>query len=134
MPKKHDRSPLYVRLPKAQAERLDRAAFELKVSKQDLVSGLIEQHVRPDRMGRLAPGFTRRERTVEIDDGLTLGRASFRPLDEPEIMNLAEVAAWLDVEADTVRELAEADKLPGRKLGDEWRFARQAVLDWLAHE
>jgi excisionase family DNA binding protein len=128
------RSALYVRLPKAHAERLDRAAFELKVSKQDLVAGLIEQHVDSAHLGRTPPGFTRRETTVEVDEGLTIGRASFRPAGEREVMSLAEVAAWLEVEEDTVRELAEADQLPGRKLGDQWRFARQAILDWLAHE
>jgi excisionase family DNA binding protein len=127
---KNPRSALYVRLPQAHAERLDRAAFELKMSKQDLVAGLIERHVH----GKAPPGFTRRETTIEIDDPLTVGRASFRPSEPSEIMTLDEVAAWLQVGEDVVLELAEANKLPGRKLGDEWRFARQAVLDWLAKE
>ena len=35
-----DRTALFVRIPAADAERLDRAAFELKASKQDLVAGL----------------------------------------------------------------------------------------------
>jgi hypothetical protein len=32
----------------------------------------------------------------------------------------------------TVAELAEQGERPGRKLAREWRFARDAVLDWLA--
>jgi glyoxylate reductase len=36
------------------------------------------------------------------------------------------------VEEDTVRALAESGELPGRRRGDEWRFARAAVLDWPA--
>jgi excisionase family DNA binding protein len=123
-----DRTPLYVRLPKAQADKLDRAAFELKVSKQDLVAGLIDRHM------RTAPGFVRRESAIEFDDDLTVGRASFQPAPEREVMTLAEVADWLEVDEAVVAELAEADKLPGRKLGEQWRFARQAILDWLAHE
>ena len=128
--KKSPHKALYVRLPHAHAERLDRAAFELSMSKQDLVAGLIEQHVHT----KTAPGFIRRETTIELDDPLTVGRASFRPADTSEVMTLGEVADWLQVDEGVVRQLAEASKLPGRKLGDEWRFARQAVLDWLAKE
>jgi excisionase family DNA binding protein len=45
---------------------------------------------------------------------------------------VAELASWLQVGDDAVTELAEAGDLPGRKLAGEWRFAREAVLDWLA--
>jgi excisionase family DNA binding protein len=47
-------------------------------------------------------------------------------------MSLGELAQWLEVDEETVRSLAEAGELPGRRLGEEWRFARAAVLDWLA--
>jgi hypothetical protein len=30
-----------------------------------------------------------------------------------------------------VRALADAGELPGRRIGDEWRFLRRAVLAWL---
>ena len=30
-----------------------------------------------------------------------------------------------------MRELAEAGELPGRRIGGEWRFLRQALLAWL---
>src|SRR5436305_14674758 len=109
------RTPLYVRLPRSHADRLDRAAFELKMSKQDLVAGLIE-----DRLGHEPPGFIRRETTLEIDDGLTVGRASFQPAAEREVMTLAVVAAWREVDEQAVEELVEANKIPGRNLGDQW--------------
>jgi excisionase family DNA binding protein len=31
-----------------------------------------------------------------------------------------------------VRQLAESGDLPGRRIGGEWRFARAALLAWLA--
>ena len=31
-------------------------------------------------------------------------------------------------------ELAEKKELPGRKVGEEWRFSREAILAWLAEE
>jgi excisionase family DNA binding protein len=36
------------------------------------------------------------------------------------------------VTAEDVEALADAGELPGRKVGGEWRFAREAVLRWLA--
>jgi excisionase family DNA binding protein len=74
----------------------------------------------------------KRTTTVETDEGLVVGRASFRPNEAREVMSLGELAQWLEVDEETVRSLAEAGELPGRRLGDEWRFARAAVLDWLA--
>ena len=123
-----DRTPLYVRLPRSQAQKLDRAAFERKVSKQDLVAGLVEEMNLKD-----PPGFGRRRtEVVEVDDGLTVGRASFLPAEPSEVLTLGEAAELLRVDESVARELAEAGELPGRRLGEEWRFARSAVLAWLA--
>src|SRR4051812_26026123 len=125
------KTALYVRIPKSEAEKLDRAAFELGASKQDLIAGLVSKYVRPESPAGLrslrAVATPRRETTVETDEGLTVGRASFRPFEPHEILTLAELAQWLDVDADTVRALAESGELPGRRLGEEWRFARAAV-------
>jgi excisionase family DNA binding protein len=119
-----DRTALYVRIPKAAAEKLDRAAFELKRSKQDLVAGLVTA-ADPDTLRRV---------TVETtDDGLAIGHASFRPHREPDVLTVDQLAEWLQVDAPAIAELAESGELPGRKLAGEWRFARDAVLDWLAN-
>jgi excisionase family DNA binding protein len=119
-----DRTPLYVRLPTQEAERLDRAAFELKTSKQDLVAGLVAAYGDLDTLRRV---------TVEtLDDSLAIGHAAFRPFSPPDVLTVAELASWLQVDEAAVTELAEQGELPGRKLAGEWRFAREAVLDWLA--
>jgi excisionase family DNA binding protein len=130
------RTPLYVRIPRSKAEKLDRAAFELGVSKQDLIAGLVGKYVKPESARGLkeleSVATPKRTTTVETDEGLVVGRASFRPNEPREVMSLGELAHWLEVDEDTVRSLAESGELPGRRLGDEWRFARAAVLDWLA--
>ena len=119
-----DRTPLYVRLPTAEARRLDEAAHRLGRSKQDLVTSLITSLGDADVLRRV---------TVETtDDGLTVGHAEFRPFDPPDVLTTTQLAEWLQVEEPTIAELAEAGELPGRKLGGEWRFAREAVLRWLA--
>ncbi len=107
--------PLYVRLPLEEAEKLRRAAFAMNTSKQDLVTDMIRRF------------------TVETtDDGMAVGHAAFRPFSPPDVLNVDELARWLQVDDQSVTELAEAGDLPGRKLAGEWRFAREAVLDWLA--
>ncbi|MEA2449519.1 MAG: hypothetical protein QOG63_1451 [Thermoleophilaceae bacterium] len=119
------RTALYVRLPQSHADKLDRAAFELKLSKQDLVAGLVEDM-------KIAPGFTRRRtEVVEVDDTPVIGRASFMPGGPPEVLALDGAADLLQVEPDVVEAMAAAGELPGRKLGDDWRFSREALLRWL---
>jgi excisionase family DNA binding protein len=119
-----DRTALYVRLPKAEALRLDEAAHRLKTSKQDLVANLVASLGDPDTLRRV---------TVETtDDHLTVGHAEFRPYDPPDVMTTQQLAGWLQVDEATIGKLAEDGELPGRKLGDEWRFAREAIVAWLA--
>src|SRR4051794_29153564 len=119
-----DRTALYVRIPTAEAEKLDRAAFELKASKQDLVAGLVARYGDVDTLRRV---------TVEtVDDSLAVGHAAFRPFAPPEVLTLPELAQWLQVDERALAELAEGGELPGRRLAGEWRFAREAVLEWLA--
>ena|SRR5438270_13884144 len=98
--------PLYVRLPDEAAEKLDRAAFELKTPKQNLVANLVQNH-------------------------LSVGRAEFFPNEAPVVLTVDEAADLLRTDAATVSSMAEDGTLPARKVGDEWRFARTAVLRWL---
>ena len=119
------RTPLYVRIPAKQADRLDEAAHALRRSKQDLVTGLLHTYGDVDTLRRV---------TVETtDDGLTVGHAEFRPFAPPDVLTVDQLAEWLQVDPSAVAELADSGELPGRKLGGEWRFAREAVLAWLAN-
>lgn len=144
---------LFVRIPLAEAEKLDRAAFELKARKQDLVSGLVARYIDPssaaglDELRRLSgdtpapsgddrPGFgfdDRRRVVVETDaDTMTVGRHTFRPTDTAEVLTLEQVAELLQAADEAVEALAESGDLPGRRVGGDWRFARSAILEWLA--
>ena len=115
--------PLFVRLPAAEADKLDRASHELRVAKKDLVTALVAR-AEFDDMRRVV---------IETGgEGLTVGRADFRPGPAPEVLTLEGAAELLQLSADAVAELAAAGELPGRKVGDEWRFSRAAVLAWLA--
>jgi excisionase family DNA binding protein len=133
---------LFVRLPAAQARKLDRAAHAVGAPKKDLVAGLVARYVDPDSPGGLdalrvlgaeAPGAQPRRVVVEADDPqLVVGHHSFRPADVPEVLTVAQAAALLQVDEDAVLALAEEGRLPGRRIGDEWRFARRALVAWLS--
>ena len=111
----HKRTPLFVRLPRNQAAALDRLADATGRRKQSLVSELLG-----DRLPAPRP--------------LSVGRVEVANLPErgDEVLTLGEVAKLLKVPADEVRARAEEGELPGRRFGKEWRFARVAVLAWLA--
>ena len=120
----HERRALYVRLPLPAAEKLDEAAFHLKVSKQDLVADLLESHL---------PHAGKRRVVVEsLDDTMTVGHHSFVPTASPEVLTVADAADLLRSDEETIVAMAEAGTLPGRKLGEEWRFSRAAILTWLS--
>ncbi len=110
---------IFARIPRAEAEKLDRLSFELRRPKQEIIAGLLAQYAPSDEpQGR------------ELD----LGRYAFRPSAAPDVLTLAQLALFLQVDEQTVRALAEAGEIPGREIGGEWRFSREAVLAWLGGE
>jgi len=48
------------------------------------------------------------------------------------VMNAQQPGQFLQIDAQVIVELAEAGKLPGKKLGPVWRFSREALVQWLA--
>ncbi len=96
-----------MRLPRHQAAALDRLVDSTGQRKQHLVSELLA-------------------------DQLAVGHAEIR--ERPgadEVLTLEETAELLRLPIETVRASAVSGELPGRAFGDEWRFARSAVLTWL---
>jgi PTS system nitrogen regulatory IIA component len=49
-------------------------------------------------------------------------------------MTLEEFAQHIGMDARVVRKWADRGKLPGRKVGGEWRFNRAEMLEWLQSE
>ena len=127
---------LYVRLPTTAVDKLHRAAEALGIHKKDLVAGLVSKYVDPDTTrGLTALGSLSQPRrvTVELgDSGPTLGAYSFQAYEPPDVMNAEQAGEFLQIAEAVVIELAEAGKLPGRKLGSAWRFSRPALVAWLA--
>lgn len=53
------------------------------------------------------------------------------PADWPEIMTVPEAAAFLRVAPATIRVALASKRLPGKRIGKEWRLSKAALLTWL---
>ena len=51
---------------------------------------------------------------------------------EKEILNMEEAAELFNVSIKTFIKLLKEEKVPARKIGREWRFSRQALVQWLS--
>jgi excisionase family DNA binding protein len=99
------------------------------------VTSLVAAYVNPDTpegLERLRAVAADRRITVALpDEGVTVGRHAFTPAPAPEVLTAAEAAALLQVGEDDLLALAGRGELPGRRIGDAWRFSRAALLAWL---
>jgi excisionase family DNA binding protein len=50
---------------------------------------------------------------------------------DPEILNIEEAAKLLGVSVKTFNKVLHSQELPARKIGREWKFSRQALIDWV---
>jgi excisionase family DNA binding protein len=129
---------LYVRLPHPEFEKLDRAAEALATNKKTIVTGLVSRYVDPDSaagLEALRSSLTPDPRRVTInlpDESFAVGHHAFTPAPRPDVLTLAQAAELLQVPEEELLELAEAGSIPGRRIGDQWRFSRPALIDWLA--
>ncbi|HTL34209.1 MAG TPA: helix-turn-helix domain-containing protein [Kofleriaceae bacterium] len=137
MPRKSPpETPLYVRLPNAASDKLERAAAALGVKKKDLVANLVTTYVDPDsKQGLSALGRLATRKALDTNQtGPMLGSYSFQSYsqDFPDVMNSRQAGHFLQIEEKLLIELAEKGELPGKKLGPVWRFSREALVAWLA--
>ena len=112
---------IYVRLPLEEADRLDRIAAGSGRSKRDVITSLLSE-------------LDASPRRVVIEDTpgqVTVGHHRFTPAPAPEVLTLEEAAELLRVDPQTLLARAQAGELPGRELDGEWRFRREALLEWL---
>jgi len=49
-----------------------------------------------------------------------------------EILTIDELAGYLKVPKSTLYKLVQAGRVPGKKVGRHWRFARETIDTWMA--
>jgi excisionase family DNA binding protein len=129
---------LYVRLPHAEFEKLGRAAEALATNKKTIVTTLVSRYVDPDddeRLQALRSTLQPDPRRITInlpDEGLAVGHHAFTPAPLPDVLTPKQAAELLQVDEEELIELAEAGSVPGRRIGERWRFSRPALIAWLA--
>jgi len=50
---------------------------------------------------------------------------------DDEILTLQEAADFLKVGRNAMSKMVNEGKIPGKKVGREWRFSKQALIEWL---
>ena len=53
------------------------------------------------------------------------------PMPDREILNIDGAAAFLGVSLKTFSKVLREGNVPGRKVGREWKFSRQALIEWV---
>jgi excisionase family DNA binding protein len=48
-----------------------------------------------------------------------------------DVLTIEEAAELLGVSVKTFNKVLHSESLPGRKIGREWKFSRQALIDWI---
>jgi excisionase family DNA binding protein len=51
-----------------------------------------------------------------------------------QILTLEELATYLKIPKSTLYKLVQEGRIPGQKLGKQWRFAKKAIDQWLEHQ
>lgn len=106
-------TPLYVRLAAEQARRLEEAVSSSGKSKRQLVEDAVRDHL--------------------AGEPIAVGRITLNE-EAPEILTAGEAAALLRVRESELVAAARLGELPGRAIGEEWRFSRAALLAWLRRD
>lgn len=75
---------------------------------------------------------------VVMHDGAVLQGAlemgTPQPQGQGRWMTIEELARYLEVDAGTVSQWAQGGRLPAQREGNEWRFERSRIEEWLAQE
>jgi len=48
-----------------------------------------------------------------------------------EIMTVEQLAKYLNVGVTTIYKLANEGKIPGTKVGNQWRFRKETIDEWM---
>src|SRR5215211_6744239 len=137
---------LYVRLPHPEFDKLDRAAAALSTNKKAIVTTLVSHYVDPDTahgldhlratLAAASPAAPHTPGSDAHPDApsrrMTINLLAFTPSPPPEVLTAGQAAELLQVPEPELLALAKAGSLPGRRIGERWRFSRAALIEWLS--
>jgi excisionase family DNA binding protein len=62
---------------------------------------------------------------------MTPPETKLAPPELPEILDVADLATLLHIHPVTIRLHAAQGLIPGRQVGNRWRFRRERIMAWL---
>jgi excisionase family DNA binding protein len=93
------------------------------------VKGEIEADTKIELLNHaVVEGTIRTPRLIIADGAILQGNC----LMMGDVLNSEDLARHLELDEDTVINWADSGKIPGFKEGDEWRFDRKRIDDWVA--
>ena len=93
------------------------------------VKGEIEAESRIEMLSQaVVEGNIRTPRLVIADGAIFQGNC----LMMGDVLNSEDLAKHLELDEDTVISWADSGKIPGFKEGDEWKFDKKRIDDWVA--
>jgi len=69
--------------------------------------------------------------TSEREESSAPVREPRRRVPQPDILTIDEAAELLGVSIKTFNKVLHNENMPARKIGREWKFSRQALIDWV---
>ncbi len=49
----------------------------------------------------------------------------------PDILDVSDLASLLRLHRVTIRLKAASGEIPGRQIGNRWRFSRERIMEWM---
>ncbi|MBI4343552.1 MAG: polymer-forming cytoskeletal protein [Candidatus Omnitrophica bacterium] len=119
----------------------ERASVKATISGETLtIGGTVEGHITASRRVELlstarVTGKISTPRMVMQDGAILQGTVEMAgERTGSPWMSVEELARYLEIEAQTVIAWAREGRLPAKREGDQWRFERAKVEEWLAQE
>ncbi len=113
----------------------DMAQVEANISGENIIiAGKVRGDVRASRMLFLMPtavltGDIFSPKLNIVEGAVFHGKCS---MIKDDLLNIDEVASYLEIDMKEIEELANSGKIPGTKTGDSWKFERDKIDDWAA--
>jgi excisionase family DNA binding protein len=67
-----------------------------------------------------------------VEGALFQGRCDMQTGDAASLLNMDEVAKYLEIDLDEIEKLANSGKIPATRAGNTWKFERNQIETWAA--
>jgi len=92
------------------------------------------QALRPSHWVRTCPHHGASKYYVQWIKTVNYQKTTMSISQNDQVMTLEELSGYLKIPKSTLYKLVQEGRIPGQKLGKQWRFAKAAIDRWLDSE